>query len=303
MSPTTHINEEHMLDAGDGHSVYTQDWGNKTAKHVYIFFHGGPGSNFQEKHKEIFDPETQRVIFFDQRGCGRSTPLGSLDHNTTPDLISDTVKILDYYKVEKAVVYGRSWGSAVGFAFAIAHPDRVSAMVMGSIFTGSQRELDWLDKGLFATHYPDVWEKFLERTPEEHQEDAMAWHSHNVLEGDAHQIFSSALAIEEMEHSLMSMDDRPHPIDPETFDPSAARLFTHYSRQACFLPERHILKEAHTLKMPVWIVHGRYDMDCPPVTAYELYKELPNAHLAWTISGHRADHEMDNVLRTIVQQF
>ena len=303
MTPDEHTNQELHLDVGGGHELYVCDWGDKHSEHVFMYFHGGPGGRVDDRAKSSFDPKTQRVIFYDQRGCGKSTPYGSLEHNTTPDLVADVVKILDHLKLKQVIAYGRSWGSTVALAFAVAHPARVRAMIVSGIFTGSAREIDWLDNGRFQTHYPDVWEKYLARAPAEHRKNPTAWHYDNILKGDAHQLFNSALAIEEMEHSIMNMDDRTHPIDAETFDPTSARLFAHYLSNGCFMADRHILASAPKLHMPVWIVQGRYDMDCPPLTAYELYQALPNAHLTWTLSNHRVDHESDNALKLIVQQF
>jgi proline iminopeptidase len=304
MTPDEFTNQEIMLDVGDGHTIYVYDWGLKTAKTPIIHFHGGPGSSIKDGMKAGFNPQKQRVIFYDQRGCGKSLPYGSLENNTMPDLVSDVQKILKHLQITDVVFYGRSWGVAVALAAAIAHPTHVKALILGSIFTASQWEIDWIDKGHFATHYPEAWEKYVEDTPAEHRSNPSAYHYKNVLQGDAHQIFNSALALQQVEYSIMSLDDRPKPTDPETFDPTSARLFAHYLSQGAFMPDEHILKNAHKLTMPVWLVHGRYDMDCPPITAHKLSKVLPNCQgLTWTISNHRIEHEGEAVMRVIAQQF
>lgn len=304
MTPDAFTNQELMLDVGDGHTIYVYDWGLKTAKTPIVHFHGGPGSSTKDAMKACFNPQKQRVIFYDQRGCGKSLPYGSLENNTMPDLVSDVQKILKHLGITDVIFYGRSWGAAVALATAIAHPTHVKALILGSIFTGSQSEIDWIDKGHFETHFPEVWEKFLAETPAGHRKNPSVYHYKNILQGDAHQIFSSALALQQMEYSIMNLDDRPKLVDPETFDPTSARLFAHYLSQGAFMPDGHVLKNAHKLTMPVWLVHGRYDMDCPPITAYKLSKALPNCQgLTWTIANHRTEHETEMVMRVITQQF
>ena len=304
MTPDEYTNQELMLEVGDGHTIYVHDWGLTTAKTPIVYFQGGPGGAVKDRAKSGFNPLKQRVIFFDQRGCGRSLPYRSLENNTTPNLVADVQKILKHLKITDVIFYGRSWGSALALAAAIQNPSHVKALILGSIFTASQWEINWIDKGHFATHYPEAWDKFLERTPKEHHKNPSAYHYKNILQGDAHQLFHSALAVQDMEHSIMNLDDRPHPIDPETFDPTGARIFAHYFTNGCFMPDEHILKNAPKLTMPVWLLHGRYDMDCPPVTAHKLNKALPNSKgLTWTISNHRAEHELDAVMRVITRQF
>jgi len=304
MTPDEFTNQELMLDVGDGHQLYVYDWGLKTAKTPIIHFHGGPGSHLKDPMKYGFNPRKQRVIFYDQRGCGRSLPYGSLENNTMDDLVGDVQKILEHLGIAEAVFCGRSWGAAIALAAAIAHPTNVKAMVLGSVFLASQWEINWINKGQFSTHFPEVWDEFLSETPKEHHKDPSAYHYKNMLQGDAHQIFNSALAVSQMEYNIMSLDDRPKPIDPETFDPAGTRLVAHYFSQGAFMPDEHILKNAHKLTMPVWLVHGRYDMDCPPITAYKLSRALPNCQgLTWTISNHRSEHETDMLMRVIVQQF
>ncbi len=146
MQHDMYTNQELMIDVGDGHTLYVLDWGNKDAKVPFIFLHGGPGSSVKDKHKASFDPARQRVIFFDQRGCGRSTPLGSVENNTTEKLIADISTIAVSLQIPKFIVHGTSWGSTLALAYAIKHPERVSALVIGGVFTASQVETDWLSR-------------------------------------------------------------------------------------------------------------------------------------------------------------
>jgi proline iminopeptidase len=172
--------------------------------------------------------------------------------------------------------------------------------VLSGIFTASRRELDWIEQGQFRSHYPEVWERFLERTPASHHKSPAAYHYKNILGNDEQLVCDSAIALRELESNIMNLDDRPYPVDATAFDPTGGKILAHYFTNNCFMPDRYILDNAHKLTMPVWMVHGRYDMDCPPITAYELDKELPNSHLIWAISNHRAEHETANILRTIL---
>lgn len=301
MTPDTYTNKEFFIDVGHGHQVYVYDWGNPKGLPI-IFLHGGPGAATRDRHKEGYDPKKHHVIFFDQRGCGKSLPYSSVEHNTLDDLLQDITAIADQVKFKQFVLAGRSWGSTIALAYAIKHPKRVKAMVLASIFTASKRELEWLGKGHFKNHFPEVWDTFLARTPKAHHSDPAAYHYKNILGSNDRLVHSSALAISELEQNIMTLDDRHAPIDAAMFDPTASRILAHYFTNNCFMPDRHILDKAHKLSMPVWLVHGRYDMDCPPITAYELGQKLPNSHLIWAISNHRNEHENDNIVRTIFLQ-
>src|SRR4051812_19735118 len=129
MTPDQHTNQELMLAVGDGHELYIQDWGNSTAKTPIINLHGGPGSGSANRYRKYFDPNKQRVIFFDQRGAGKSTPFGSLEHNTTQDLVEDIEKIAQKLELDTFVLAGGSWGSTLALAYGIAYPKRVAGMV------------------------------------------------------------------------------------------------------------------------------------------------------------------------------
>lgn len=300
MTPDAYTIAEHHFSVGDGHTLYVHDWGKKGADRVIINLHGGSGGGTSDRHKNRYDPTRQRVIFFDQRGCGKSTPYGSLEHNTTDKLVEDISTIANKLKLDTFILWGGSWGSCLALAYAIKHPERVSAMVLNGIFTGSQKEIAWLDGGLFSTFYPDAWERYLAATPKEHHNNPTGYHYKRVTSGDYEAAQVSGYAYETLEGSVMALDDRFTPADPTDYDPRSIRMEMHYMAKGCFMPDRHILDNAHKLAMPIWLVQGRYDMVCPPATAYELHKKLPNSELIWTIDGHRADHEAVTVMKTIL---
>ena len=299
MNPDPHTIAEHMLEVGHGHTLSIQDWGSKKAKTPIFFLHGGPGGQSKDKHKLPFDPTTQRVIFHDQRGCGKSTPFGRWHHNNTQELAADITRIADFLGIDKFILTGGSWGSTLALYYAIQQPSRVSALVVNGVWTGSQAENDWLEKGLFQTHFPDVWERYLTTVPPAHQDDPTAYHFATITGKDAVAAKKSAEAYANLESAVLGLDDTFTPIDSTTFDPTSMFIEMRYIAKGCFLPNRFILKHASKLKMPVHIVQGRYDMVCPPNTAYTLSKLIPHAHLTWVLSGHRTEHETTTALRLI----
>ncbi len=288
-----------MLEVGHGHTLYVHDWGNKKAKHPIFFLHGGPGGQCKDKHKLPFDPKTQRVIFHDQRGSGKSTPLGRWHHNNTQELAADITRIADFLKIDRFILTGESWGSTLALYYALCEPRRVSALVIGGVFTGSQSEIDWLDEGLFQAHFPDVWDRYVAATPKAHRTKPSQYHMANVLGTDEQAAQASAYAYSALEGGVMSLNDQHMPEPLEGFESGSMLIEMRFLAKRCFLPDRFILKNAHKLKMPLYIVQGRYDFVCPPKTAYELSQKAPNAHLTWTVSGHRNEHENISVKQLI----
>jgi proline iminopeptidase len=302
MTPDNHTNQELMLDVGDGHTLYVHDWGKADASQVIFFLHGGPGGGCSDSHKHRFDPVRQRVIFHDQRGSGRSTPRGTLEHNTTAELVSDITKIAGKLDIEQFIITGISWGATLGLAYAIDQPQRVSALVLNGVFTGAQPDIDWINKGEFRTFYPEVWERYSYTVPQKHQSDPSAYHFRRVFGDDAEAAKQSAYAYSCLEGAVLRLDDRFQPYDYDTFDPAETKVEMHYLANGCFLPDRHIYDNVAKLTMPIWLVQGRFDMVCPPSAAYELHRLLPRSELIWTVGGHASEHETWNVTRSILLQ-
>lgn len=302
MTPDEYTNREFFLDVGDGHELYVQDWGTKDAITPIIFLHGGPGSGCKDKYKGDFDPARHRVIFFDQRGCGRSLPYGSLEHNTTQALVNDISAIADKLELKTFIICGGSWGSTLALAYAVAHPERVEALVIRGIFTGTQEEIDWLNQGAYQTFFPEVWGRFLNDTPKNHRADPTGYHLERLFGDDEIDAKESAYTFACMELGLLYLDDRFTAPAFEEFDPTFIKIEYHYLKNTCFLEENYINENVHKLTMPVYVVQGRYDMVCPPKTAYALHKKLPNSELIWTISGHKNEREGWTATRTILNQ-
>lgn len=294
--------QEKMLSVGDGHTLNAIEWGNKKSNVKIIFLHGGPGSQIKDKYKSAFNPELHHVVFFDQRGAGKSTPSGSLENNTTEHLVEDISKVADHFGFNHFYLHGSSWGSALALAYSLVHPKRVKGLVIGGVYTGSQSENDWIGKGRFKPFYPDVWDAYLDRTPEEYRDNPSAYHFDKILNGTPEEQKLSGYAYDCLESGVIKLDDRSIPEAFEDYDSSGIRLEVHYISQNCFMMDRHILDNAHQLTMPIWMVHGRYDMVCPPQTAYELHHRLSNSKLYWSISGHGTEHENENIFRAILAE-
>lgn len=293
------------LDVGDGHKVWFEQWGNPQARVPILLFHGGPGSEFKPKHKYSFDPQRQQIIGFDQRGSGNSLPYGSLKHNTTDNLLSDALKILDELGINQAYIYGMSWGSTLALLFSIKHPGRVRATIVSGIFTGSKAEIDYLSKGYFSIFYPEVWQRFQDSVPKAHRENPAAYH-YSILTGKDHTKFAaSAKALDDLERPILSFDWRGYndivaDDNDNKYDHVPYQMFAHYISNNYFMPDRHILDNAHRINTPLYIVQGRYDMCCPPATAYELHCAASGSNLYITLGSHAYDPENRTALTTLV---
>jgi proline iminopeptidase len=302
MTPDEYTNQEFYLPVGDGHDLYVHDWGKSDAKQPILFLHGGPGGGVHDRYKTTYDPSKQRVIFFSQRGSGQSRPYGELSNNTTDKLVGDIIKILDHLKLDTVVITGGSWGSCLGLVFAIQHPKRVSAMVLRGIYTGTRAENEWLTHGGFRYLFPDVWDRYIKATPEPYKTKPSEYHLKRILGEDVAAATASAYAYGNLENALLSLDDRFIAPTIEDFDMNMTRIEVQYVVNNCFLPDNYIIDNAHKLTMPIWLIQGRYDIVCPPITAYELNKKLPNGNLVWTVAGHGNDRPTYDVHRTLLLQ-
>jgi proline iminopeptidase len=289
LNPDKYTISESFLDVGGGHSLYIHDWGNRLAKTPIVFLHGGPGDGCYDNHKAIFDPEIQRVIFFDQRGCGKSLPAGMLKNNTTKDLVEDIEKIAKHLKIKNFILNGGSWGCCLALAYGLKYPQRVKAMVLRGIFTGSRDETSWVDEGRWSVHFPDVWDAYLDNTPKSHQNNPSPYHFKRILGNDPAAAKQSAYVYSNLESAILRLDDRFTAEPFDDYDDNPTKIEVYYLSNGCFMTDRYILDNAHKLKMPIWLIQGRYDMVCPPVTAYELKHKLSNSHLLWTTAGHAND--------------
>jgi proline iminopeptidase len=304
MTPDEHTNQEFFLDVGDGHQLYVQDWGDPKAKMPIVFLHGGPGGGCNDGHKQTFDPLQQRVIFFDQRGSGKSLPAGELTANNADKLVEDTNKVADHFQLASFILFGRSWGSCLGLYYTLKHPDRVSALVNGGVTLGTQSEQSLEEKGQrYAEFFPEAWENFLKNTPANAHKQPVAYHMKRIVADDLEAAKASAYAYSELILAMIRLDDRPRAQNYETFDWSGMKVEAHYKLHSCFIPENYILEHAPSLHVPVRIVQGRYDILCPPQTAYQLHQRLPDSQLLWVTAGHSgSDRAIFDSTRAILLQ-
>ncbi|MCL4104941.1 UNVERIFIED_CONTAM: hypothetical protein GTU68_018648 [Idotea baltica] len=270
-----------MLEVGDGHRIYVEQCGNPDGIPVVVL-HGGPGGGCSPAMRRYFDPRAYRIILFDQRGCGRSRPTASVEANTTWHLVGDIEFIRDTLDIEDWVVFGGSWGATLALIYAQAHPDRVNYLALRGVFMMTQAELDWFYGGGAGQFWPDIWAKFAGLIPDDEQDDLIKAYHKRLFSGDLMTETRFARAWASWENTLASIDnDGPIGESPADYARAFARLENHYFINAGFLEEDgQILKNMPRIAhIPGKIVQGRYDMICPPKTAYTLSQAWPMGEL------------------------
>ncbi len=273
--------DQRMMDVGDGHRVYVEQCGNPDGIPVVVL-HGGPGGGCSPTMRRYFDPKCYRIVLFDQRGCGRSRPHASVDANTTWHLVSDIEHIREKLGISSWMVFGGSWGATLALIYAISHPERVSNLVLRSVFLMTRTELDWFYGGGAAMFWPEVWRNFTSLIPENERDDLIAAYARRLFTGDVASETRFARAWASWENSLASIrNDGPVGDSPAEFARAFARLENHYFSNLGFLEhdgwiEANLDKISH---IPGVVVQGRYDMICPPVVAFRLKERWKSASL------------------------
>ena len=269
------------LKVSDLHTLHIEESGNKNGKPV-IFLHGGPGGGTEPIYRQYFDPQKWRIIIFDQRGCGQSTPSSELIDNTTWDSVSDIEKIREYLNIEKWAVFGGSWGSTLSLSYAIKHPDRCMALILRGIFMLREKELKWFYQEGASFIYPDAWEKYLEPIPKDKHGDLMSAY-YEILTGDDKQArlqAAKAWSIWEASTSKLIQNEKSlHHFEDDDVADIFARIECHYFvNKGFFEYDGWLLDQIDAIRhIPSVIVQGRYDVVCPMVTAWELHKKWPEA--------------------------
>jgi len=269
-----------MLDVGDGHRVYWELCGNPNGKPV-VFLHGGPGGGCTPTQRRLFDPDKYRILLFDQRGCGRSTPYASLEANTTWHLVADIERLRQMIGVDKWMVFGGSWGSTLALAYAQEHPERVTELVLRGIFTLRRSELLWYYQEGASWIFPDKWEGFLAPIPEEERGDLMAAYRRRLIDPDSAVQARAARAWSLWEGetiTLLHNQGYSDQFGDEHYAIAFARIENHYFVNEGWFEEGQLIRNAHRLKnIPGVIIQGRYDIATPPKSAWELHKAWPEA--------------------------
>jgi proline iminopeptidase len=279
------------LKVSDVHELYYEQCGNPKGKPV-VFLHGGPGGGLVPEYRQFFDPDAYRIVLFDQRGSGKSTPHASLVDNTTWHLVSDIEKLREHLGVDKWQVFGGSWGSTLALAYAETHPTRVTELVLRGIFLCRREELLWFyQKGADAI-FPDLWEHFVKVIPENERGDMMAAYHRRVTSEDEKMRIDAARAWSIWEGSTSKLLFDPASIEKfadAEFALAFARIECHYfMNNAFFETENYLLENVGKIRdIPGVIVQGRYDIVCPLTSAWDLHRAWPEAQLHITPdAGH-----------------
>ena len=282
-----------LLQVSPLHRVYFEQSGNPRGKPV-VFIHGGPGGGTHPRMRQFFDPAAYRIVLFDQRGCGKSTPHACLEDNTTWALVDDMEKIRTHLDIERWMLFGGSWGSSLALAYAQSHPVRVSELVLRGIFTLRQWELQWFYQEGASALFPDAWADYLAPIPVAEQGDLIAaYHRRLTSEDPVVQLAAArAWSVWEARTShLIVDDDQVKSFDGEAFALAFARIECHYFvNRGFFRSDTQLLDDVDRIRhLPGVIVQGRYDVVCPMDTAWQLHRRWPEARLVVVPdAGHAA---------------
>jgi proline iminopeptidase len=290
--PELDILEKRSIKVDHLHEIYYEICGNPQGKPV-VFLHGGPGSGCNPAQRRFFDPAHYKIILIDQRGCGRSSPQGETRNNTTDDLVSDIDLIRKELGIEKWLVFGGSWGSTLALAYAIRHTSHVVGLILRGIFLSRASELNWF-LGEVKTFYPEPWFALCESIPDNLKNNPLAYYKELIFCDDENISIPAAIHWNTFEGSIMTLLPRPSGNDSEIngqVELARARVQIHYIENNCFVGTRDLIAEAGSklTAIPTVIVQGRYDMVCPPVTAWELSQAMPHAEFHMIAdAGHSA---------------
>jgi proline iminopeptidase len=269
-----------MLDVGAGHQVYWELCGDPQGKPA-VFLHGGPGAGCSADHRRLFDPTRYCVLLFDQRGCGRSTPHAELAYNTTWHLVADIERLRMMLGIERWLVFGGSWGSALALAYAEAHAARVTALVLRGIFTLRRDELHWYYQDGASWLFPDKWESFVTPIPADERGDLIAAYRRRLVHPDRNVRLAAAKAWTVWEGetiTLLPNDAVSLQYAQDDFAVAFARIENHYFVHHGFFEDGQLIRNAHRLRdIPGVIVQGRYDVATPARTAWDLHQAWPEA--------------------------
>jgi proline iminopeptidase len=282
-----------MLRVSEQHQIYWEESGNPDGKPV-VFLHGGPGGGTNPKQRRYFDPKHYRIVLFDQRSCGKSTPHASLVDNTTWDLVSDIEKLREHRGIDKWQVFGGSWGSTLALAYAQKHPQRVTELVLRGLFTFSKDEMDWFYRTGTRVLFPDAYQEFLAPIPASEHDDIIGAYHKRLVGDDEAARDEAAKAWSKYEYSVATLLQNPSLIANAAdakFALAFARIEAHYFVNNGFLePVTKLLDDIHKIRdIPGVLVQGRYDVICPPRNAWRVHKVWPESELVIVpASGHSA---------------
>ncbi len=293
-----------MLDVDEVHTIYWEEVGNPAGIPV-VFLHGGPGAGLSPQHRRFFDPQHYRVILFDQRGAGKSTPLGEWRNNTTQLLIEDIEKLRVKFGIEQWLVFGGSWGSTLALAYGEAHPERCLGFILRGIFLCTAAEIDWFLNGV-RWFYPELYDEFVAPIPESERGDLLTAYTSRMLCDDPAVYWPAARAWSRFEGRRVFLLPQPEEAPSDTLDLGIGRLESHYMANLAFLEDDQLVRDVGRIAhLPAIIVQGRYDVICPPLSAHRLHQAWPGSKLSMIPdAGHGAlEKGISSALVAATEQF
>ncbi len=285
--------ESGFLDVGDGHRIY-HEWSGREDGLPILFLHGGPGGGTSPMQRRFFDPARWRIVLFDQRGCGRSTPHASLRANTTWHLVADIERLREHLGIERWAVFGGSWGSTLALLYAQAYPERVSGLVLRGVFLARPEEIRWFYQEGAGRLFPEAFSRFVAGVPADERHDILAAYYRRLVHPDPTIRLNAAHRWARWEASTVTLTPDANQLreaQSDHFALALARIECHYFLHRAFLRRpNQILEDADRLAgIPTTIVQGRYDVICPPKNAFDLKEALPHADLRIVpLAGHSA---------------
>jgi proline iminopeptidase len=292
MYPEIKPYQTHRIAVDAIHTLRVEECGNPAGLPV-VFLHGGPGAGLANYHRRFFDPARYRIVLFDQRGAGQSTPFADLTDNTTWHLVADIETIREQLGIERWVVFGGSWGSTLSLAYAQAHPERVLGLVLRGIFLSRPQEIRWFyEEGGASWILPEKWQRYAAAIPPEERGEMMEAYWRRLTSDDEAVRLAAAQAWGAWEGGSITLEESPATeaaFGKPEIALSLARIEAHYFRHLCWLQPDQLLRDVAKIRhIPATIVHGRYDIICPPRSAVDLHNAWPEADFHIVLAGHAA---------------
>jgi len=281
--------DQRVIDMGDGHRIYVEQCGRPDGVPV-IVFHGGPGGGCSPAMRRYFDPTVYRIVLFDQRGCGRSRPHASVIENTTWHLVADVEMIRETLGIDRFIAFGGSWGATLALVYAITHPDRVAQLILRGVFLMTKAELTWFYGGGAGAIFPEIWGRFVGAIPMAERDNLINAYNRRLFSGNLMEESRFGRIWANWENALASIHhDGPMGESPSDYARAFSRLENHYFQNGGFLQsDGWILRERARIEhIPATIVQGRYDMICPPISAWRLAEGWDKCRLKMVaMAGH-----------------
>ena len=284
--------KKYFIKGDDIHTIFLEEAGNPNGQPI-LFLHGGPGGGTGPKQRRFFDPNHYRIILFDQRGCGKSLPLGETSNNTTKHLVNDVDLIRKELNIKQWILFGGSWGSTLALAYAVDHPEMVQGLILRGVFLSRKHELDWFLKDV-DIFFPELHQNLLGHISNTNKNNLLEKYTELVFSKNKECAYKAAVAWNQFEGSILKLmpptaSDENSEVDYD-FELARAKVQIHFINHNCFVNGEEILEKSKMLKnKPVSIIQGRYDMVCPPKSAHELHQMITNSKLMMIPdAGHSA---------------